>query len=429
MDGLFQSKFTGFEAEPPAGVWNNIHTELHGKGGGSFNPVNLASLAALLLISGLLGFSIIQDAPSASNINPQPLEQQISMIADDAGVDIPVDDRNSAIDNTNFASQTASVIQQPSASIDNKGAKNKNNSANNTSHNTIHEQSSATSYSSEINQQADLAKLKTRRSFGLHTNIQTTNTSTIAVRDSKHKPKYAGVNDGERQYLRRAQWQMGVFFTPEVIFYPADSIENQRGYTFDVSAKWIKNEFFIESGLGVSFSSDNGKYAIDYEQYLGTYDDVYNVTFDSTENGVTPVYHTAPVDVYDTISKYKIEQVKNNYTYLQIPLYVGFQKQVNRFGWFVKGGPVFNVLLNSNIPDPVVGDDRIVDLNQQMPMRVKTSWQFAVSAGFSYKLSDKVSVAIEPTFRYYLNSQYERKYITTKHPYSIGLRTGLLFNF
>jgi hypothetical protein len=102
---------------------------------------------------------------------------------------------------------------------------------------------------------------------------------------------------------------------------------------------------------------------------------------------------------------------------------------VKRFGWFVKGGPVFSVLINKKIPTPDVGDDKIIDMDQRMPLRVNTSWQFAFSAGLSYQLSDKVSIAIEPTLKYYLNSQYERKYITTRHPYSFGLRTGLLFNF
>ena len=63
LDKLFQSKFAGFEVEPPATVWTNVHKEIHGKGGGSINPVNLAVLAALVLISGLLGFSIIKDSP------------------------------------------------------------------------------------------------------------------------------------------------------------------------------------------------------------------------------------------------------------------------------------------------------------------------------------------------------------------------------
>jgi hypothetical protein len=254
--------------------------------------------------------------------------------------------------------------------------------------------------------------------------------SGIQVRNSKVHPRYAGVIDGERRYNRRASWQMGLYFTPEVIFYPDDSIPNQRAYTFEVSGKWLKNEFFVESGLGLSFSSDDGKYAIDYEKFLGSYDDVYNVTFDTSESGaIVPTYYTNITNVYDSISKFRIEKTKNKYTYVQIPVYIGFQKEINRFGWFIKGGPILSLLVNENIPTPDAGNDKIIDIDQKMPSRVNTHWQLAFSAGVTYQLSRKVSFAIEPTFKYYMNSQYQRKYITTRHPYSVGLRTGLLFNF
>ncbi len=430
LDELFQSKFAGFEAEPPATVWNNIHKELHGKGGGSVNPVNLALLAALVLIAGLLGFSIIKDAPHTANSGL--IENNQTQIYYDNGnnagsgntVLIP-DNKTSDSENKSFATNEA----VGTAFVDPLKTGGENSTAASTPHTTLHKRYAETTFAPAFYEETRLAKLKARRSFSVNMSMTAINSENIQVRDSKYHPRFAGVNDGERRYNRRAEWQLGLHFTPEVIFYADDSIPNQRSYTFDVSAKWKKNEFFIESGLGVSFSSDNGKYAIDYEKYLGSYNDVYNVTFDSTENGVIPIYHTNEVDIYDSISKFKIEQTKNHYTYLQIPVYIGFHKQVKRFAWFVKGGPVFSVLINKSIPTPDVGDDRIIDLDQRMPLRVNTSWQFAFSAGVTYQLSNKVSIAIEPTLKYYLNSQYERKYITTRHPYSFGLRTGLLFNF
>ena len=434
LDELFQSKFAGFEAEPPATVWNNIHEELHGKGGGSVNPVTLALLAALVLIAGLLGFSIIKDSPSTANSGDIGNDQtQIHFNnGNKAGSDntaLMTDNKSSVSENKSFAVNETVGTTPSSASADPFKTGNENSTSASISHATLHQRYAETTFAPAFYEETRLAKLKARRSFSVHTSMTAINSENIQVRDSKYHPRFAGVNDGEQRYNRRAEWQLGLYFTPEVIFYPNDSIPNQRSYTFDLSAKWIKNEFFIESGLGVSFSSDNGKYAIDYEKYLGSYNDVYNVTFDSTENGIVPIYHTNLVDVYDSISEFKIEQTKNQYTYLQIPVYIGFHKQVKRFGWFVKGGPVFSVLINKNIPTPDVGDDKIIDMDQRMPLRVNTSWQFAFSAGLSYQLSDKVSIAIEPTLKYYLNSQYERKYITTRHPYSFGLRTGLLFNF
>ena len=428
LDKLFQSKFAGFEVEPPATVWTNVHKEIHGKGGGSINPVNLAVLAALVLISGLLGFSIIKDSPATIN-NSLNQEENKYLLAEHREDPLKQETSPALLPEQQSAASAAPHANiLPSKDIDPVIAEEESKSNAVTSHSGLHDRFVETSYSPEFQEETRLAKLKARRSFSVHASMQNMNNETILVRDNKLHPKYS--TDGESKYNRRATWQLGVFFTPEVLFYPEDSIPNQTNYNVDVSAKWIKNEFFIESGLGVSFSSDDGKYAIDYERFLGSYDDVYNVTFDTTETGaIVPNYHTNIVDVYDSISKFKVEKTSNKYTYLHIPLYVGFHKQHNRFGWFVKAGPIFSVMLAKNIPDPNIGQDKIITLDQRMPSRVNTYWQLGISAGIHYQLSNKVSIAIEPSFKYYLNSQYERKYISTPHPYSIGLRTGLLFNF
>lgn len=429
LDNLFQSKFAAFEAEPPASVWENVHKELHGKGGGSINPVNLAVLAALMMISGLLGFSIMKDSGIAGHSSDQNIKNNF-LLADyreDPGMKqsnavavFENEDESFTRTKATGASTTPDAESTPEVEVITSAT---------ASHSDIHGQIATQSYSPTFREHARLAKLKARRPLGVQNSMQTSHSENIIVRDSKFQPKFAGVNDAERRYHRRASWQMGLYFMPSVGFLPDDSIPNQRNYTFDLSLKWKKREFFVETGIGISYSTDDGQYDVDYERYLGSYEDVYNMTFDTIDGEIVPTYYTQEVDVYDTVSRYKIEKTQNRYTYLQVPLLIGFHKQFDRFGWFVKGGPVFNFLINSNIPEPEMGDDRIVSLDQQMPGRVNTHWQLSISAGMTYQLSNKVSLSLEPTFRYYLNSQYERKYISTRHPYSVGLRTGLLFNF
>ena len=424
LDELFKAKFAGFEAEPPASAWNNIHDKLHGNKGGSVNPVNLSMLAALIVISGLLGFSIIGSVPEQSNeIDPAYLSDlHISS-------DIP-SENNHYEPGLVIAENTDTPIQKTSDVVESKPVKTNSHLPGSNHHEAMHSTQANTVYTHSFAEKARLAKMKNRRSLALHTGLSSPGTTSIMVRDSKTSPRFSAINKGEPDYKRNASWQVGAFFTPEVSFFNDDSIPNQRRYTFDVTARWKKNEFFVESGLGISFSNDDGKYAIDYEQFLGSYDDVYNVTFDTTQGGdIIANYHTNEVNVYDSISKYKVDQTQNQYTYLQIPVYIGFHRQMDRFGWFIKGGPILSLMMNRNIPEPDAGYNRIIGLDQQMAQRVDIHWQMALSMGITYQLSEKVSIALEPTFRYYLNSQYERTYITTRHPYSLGLRTGLLFNF
>ena len=110
---------------------------------------------------------------------------------------------------------------------------------------------------------------------------------------------------------------------------------------------------------------------------------------------------------------------------------IGYSHESKRFGWFVKGGPSLSIMLSENMsdvnmPDP---DDKIILSENELPQRITTNWQFTLSAGTTMKLNNYLSISIEPVFRYYIKSAYEPNTLSTKHPYSIGLRTGFLLDF
>ena len=230
----------------------------------------------------------------------------------------------------------------------------------------------------------------------------------------------------------KPQISLGAYFSPEVIFYPSDA-DNKKAYTVGLGLNFDYNGFVIESGLGLSFSEDNGNYKIDYEEYLGSYEDLLSITFDTTGPTVTPIFHTTTIDVYDSLNKISISQAKNNYTYLQIPLFFGFVKNNRRISYSLKGGPIMSFMINKNIPEVVLPEDKIkvIKIDKNIPTRINTNWQFAINVGFAYKLSNHLNISIEPTFRYYLRSVYnnDNNIITTKHPYSLGVRTGLIYKF
>ncbi len=226
---------------------------------------------------------------------------------------------------------------------------------------------------------------------------------------------------------------LGAYFTPEIIFYPSDADVNKNANTLGLGLNLNYNGFIIESGLGVSFSEDNGNYKIDYEEYLGSYEDLLSITFDTTGPTVTPIFHTTTVDVYDSVSKVSISPSKNSYTYLQIPLLFGFVKSNQRISYSLKGGPIMSFMINKNIPNAVLPEGKInpIKIDKNIPTRINTNWQFAINVGFAYKLSNHLNISIEPTFRYYLRSVYnnDNNIISTKHPYSLGVRTGLIYKF
>ena len=122
----------------------------------------------------------------------------------------------------------------------------------------------------------------------------------------------------------KGAWSVGAFVTPEVIFLNDEEKSTKKAINFDVTGIYGE-DFFLEAGLGVSLSEDNGKYDIKYSQY----DSVgYFYQVNSFEiNPVTgePIFKTTLEGLYDTVDYQTSETVNNLYTYLRIPLYVGYK--------------------------------------------------------------------------------------------------------
>ena len=232
-------------------------------------------------------------------------------------------------------------------------------------------------------------------------------------------------------YGKENNWSMGLFFTPEMIFHPSESDFNSRSYSLDLNAIYKFSGYLIQSGIGFGFSSDNGNYRIDYNQYLGSYQDVYDVTFDTINGQLIPVYHTETKKVYDTIDHITISPTKRKFTYLNLPVLFGYGHEGRRFGWNVKAGPSLSVLIHKNVPGANLNDsqNKISYVENELPERLKTSWQFVFSGGVSYKLGNSLNFTLEPVFRYYINSAYEQNHTTLKKPYSLGIRAGFVVEF
>jgi len=242
-----------------------------------------------------------------------------------------------------------------------------------------------------------------------------------------------GVSKSPRKitdYRNRGQLMLGIFFTPEIIYYHEDNLPDNRGRSVDLQVLYEKNNVILQAGLGVSQIKDAGHHKIEFNKYLGSYEHVNNVVFDSADNELVVTYITETVHVYDTINYIRISPANRHFTYLQLPVMIGYYKEMNRFKWYVKTGPSFSLKVREQIPDPSVaeGNTKILNIDNNLPGKINTHWQFLISAGTSYKLGNKISLSVEPVFKYYINSDYERNTLSTRHPYSFGLKTGFLLD-
>ena len=223
---------------------------------------------------------------------------------------------------------------------------------------------------------------------------------------------------------------LGVNYIPEWMFNTLEGDKFVNNFGLEGSIRF--GRYSIRTGVGLSITKGTNELAIGYNEYLGSYQDLDSIefTWDEKHYHLLPTYYTTEKDVWDSLVKIEENKVIKRYTYLQIPLVLGYDfLQKGRFSMGVRTGPILSLLLTSKQIsanyDP--GRDQIVAINEITPDRIQTNWQVMAGINLSILLNKRWTIEVEPEGRYYFNSVYEKSDITKK-PWSIGLRAGILFD-
>jgi hypothetical protein len=430
IDQIIRGKFENFEPVPPDSVWENIRTKIGPAPPASVTGLILPILAGIAVIVSIVMVIVNLDfiySPKAADLSSLFNEQaEKAFLTRLASYPAQTAESNENIkDNAEASVSTPKASNQPpsgSTSIpvrkpfsDNKISHSQENL------NTLDNQPTETETGTQNRPQLSELRLSGRNTGELHSPFMSS--SKFNTRNNRYPSGY-----DDYANANKSAWTIAAFFSPEFMHYPGDSNTSNLNYSFSLNPSLHFGNYFIQSGIGFRFAKDDGNYLIDYQKYLGSYQDVYNVTYDSTEQGIIPTYYTQTVEVFDSLDHYAINETKANYTYLEIPVLFGYQKDFKRFSLSLKGGPSMSLMIRKNVPDAIYPEDkiRIVNMDKTLPTRVNLNWQMMVSAGFGYNLSDKFSLNIEPTFRYFINPEYNNG-TTTAHPYSFGIRAGIIY--
>lgn len=466
MDDLFRDKFKDFELDPPDHIWGNIKTQIgdSGKGGngGNSNKGGIYGISIIFIVAGILTWYLLSSSTDEkATVPPGKISQvedndytsstrMVSINSSEKDQEEQISSQNAikSPSNKKEKQKTRFDISEPAKIAEGKTIlviqeKNQTNNINFSNDQPTSDQMEVIENYETLTvlsagSDAELLAINNVYPDEAESIDETSiDEANIALNTLSSEQKGENVEketgleaapEIRSDYGRKGKWMFGLFFTPEMIFYPDNNDLNNRSYSLDVNAIYKFSGYFLQSGLGVSWASDEGNCEIDYNEYLGSYEDVYNVTYDTIGNELNPIYHTETVKVYDSIDRVSIMPTKNHYTYLQIPLLFGYGNENRRFGWFVKGGPSLSILVHKDLSsnDMSGTEDKILSIENEMPSRINTNWQFVFSGGISYKLSNHLSLTAEPVFRYYLNSTYDRSQLEIKNPYSLGLRVGFL---
>jgi len=220
----------------------------------------------------------------------------------------------------------------------------------------------------------------------------------------------------------------GIYASWDLIDYGNSHRKQSRSAGLSLST--FKGPWLLETGAAICLSNDNGRFMINYNSYdsLGYYNKVVSFSPDPDNPG-TMHFNTVVQGVYDSIGHEQETKTTNRYTYLQIPLMVGYQLYASRLlSISLKAGPVFSLMLGSNEPSVTFSQEAasLQSIDNLSPARVSTNWQVAAGLGIGLHLSRGFTLQFEPTYKTYLRPVYQNN--RTK-PQSIGIKAGLLYRF
>lgn len=222
-----------------------------------------------------------------------------------------------------------------------------------------------------------------------------------------------------------------VSYTPEWMF---NTLEGNKYVTnLALEGTFYYGRYSVRTGAGLSLTDGTNELAVEYNDFLGSYKQLDSITFqwDSRHYYLIPTYYLSDRNVWDSLLKLDYPKVIKRYTYLQVPLILGYDfLQKKGFTMGFRAGPILSILLESRQLSGGVqsGPNRIIRINQITPDRIQTNWQVSGSVNLSVLLSRRFIIEFEPVVKYYFNSVYEKSEITKK-PWSVGLRTAVTFGF
>jgi len=227
----------------------------------------------------------------------------------------------------------------------------------------------------------------------------------------------------------------GIHYTPGLVYENGEIGSGQKEHTMGIDVGYKFNGFFIESGMGLNYTQQDATYEIEFLQneLVYTYTKVDSIVYqiDTAQATLIRNYITSDVDIYDSINYSENTKTTNQYSYLRVPLLIGYKFEFRKVSFFLKGGALFSVLLKGDAPVPTVDGKAltITNIDRVSPFMVTTKWQVMLSAGVAVPLNKLVMFAVEPQFRYSLKTYSDQNLQYNKKPYSIGVKAGLLINF
>ena len=251
-----------------------------------------------------------------------------------------------------------------------------------------------------------------------------TRKKTVADSVKNNPPILSGKKEKPENPNKNWHISTGIYYSPEWLFniLEGDKYVNN----FGIEGIFYMGNYSIRTGAGLSITKGTNELLISYNDYLGNYARLDSMTFmwNQQHSDLVPTYYLSNKNVYDSLMKLDNAKIIKQYTYLQVPLILGYdfwRKGSMAIG--LRAGPILSILLETR---QITGEyepekNKIIEINQISPERIQTNWQIMGGINCSFMLSKRLSIELEPEVRYYFNSVYEKS-DNARKPWSAGFR-------
>jgi len=237
-------------------------------------------------------------------------------------------------------------------------------------------------------------------------------------------------------YANSRLFSLGLAFSGEKLNSNGPGQHSGNAFRVEFTPVFNFSGFLVQTGAGLSASSDSWDYYVSYleTELVGSYTRVDSIiyVYDSLTFSYKKQYITTLQYVYDSLQGQFPGRVENRYLHLYFPLLAGYQKDIGRFSFNMKAGPVLSVLMSKEQSRPRW--DRqgvaILAVDDKTPRTLQTSLHMRISAGMTYRLSNAFSLTLEPVYNYYFKPYYHtRNGAERLRTVSCGISAGMLVNF
>jgi len=175
--------------------------------------------------------------------------------------------------------------------------------------------------------------------------------------------------------------------------------KSKTTYGFNLGFNYAKKHFICQTGISSTTFGEDFNYTVN----------TYNI--DSSE-----------------IISYTNYNKTNKYTYLEIPIILGYKFNKDKISIYTKTGVMFGILIkakgftvDSNNKDVIYA----IDKNNNF---TNPSYTLVVGAGVNIPIKSRINIFIEPLYRYNLKSIYNDTYCSSLKFKTWGITLGVRFN-